>query len=183
MKFRARIWLAPLALLFAAGCGGSGGSNPSTNADFTGRWKVVLGENQSAVFQSSDTNDTEIALSLTQSGTFLSTEPNQDIWAGNTACNVPAGWWFLDGGWENGILSLDAGSGQVSGQTVNLTLTESRGATFAGTGQLKLNGTLKADGSISGTVTDSCIPTSGNPTPGVSWTATKISIFPPTSWP
>lgn len=186
MTFRVPISLALLVLLFAIGCGGGGGGgspNPSPNPNFAGQWKIVLGENQSAVFQSVDANDTAIAISLTQSGTFLSTDPNQEIWAGNTACNVPAGWWYLDGGWNNGILSLDAGSGQVSGQTVNLTLTESRGATFAGTGQLKLNGILHADGSISGTLTDSCILTNGNPTQGVSWAATRISIFPPTSWP
>lgn len=170
--------LAFMALVLLAGCNAA----KQVNANVAGKWKIVLGENQSAAYQTTDTTPTAIAISLKQSDSILFADTTQKIWAGNTACKgVSGSWWSLSGGWNPnpiGIASLD--SGLVSVNSVSLNFTE--GVPGSASGQLKLIGTVQSDGSLSGTLTDSCTMTSGNPT-NSTWTAQRLSSYPPVVWP
>jgi hypothetical protein len=189
-----------ICLLLAAisGCGGSAATppnptptptptpsaspspspTPTPNAQVAGTWKILLSENQSAAFQSinPDTNTTRIEIRLLQSDTILQADNTQLVWYGNVGCGTPGvSFWAFWGGWENRFLSL--ASGQVSGNSVSLVIDENEGANQP-SGQLKLLGTVQADGSISGTVTDTCINATG-----VTFTATQTTAFPPSAWP
>ena len=159
------------------------------NVNVAGNWKIVLGENQSAAFQSGDTNDSRIALGIAQAGSTLSATPDQDVWTGNIGCGSlgQQDWWWVNGGWNptptGGYqrISLDPG-GWAVGNNLSFVLTETNGPGTA-TGKLSFTGTVQADGSMAGTLTDSCIQTNSAPTANVAWTATKLANFPPTSWP
>ena len=186
--------------LCLVGCGGSNSGTPvnsSGNSVVSGTWKLTLNENQAQIVatkhnpaQTVDANPTAIAISLTQSDAFLSLAPSTTIYDGNVGCDNNNNWWNLTltsgpGNWEYGTYSFDFVSGQVSGKTVNLVLNERMGAndTSSAHGPLTFQGTVQTDGSISGTVADSCILTqSGQPT-SVSFKATRISTFPPIAWP
>jgi hypothetical protein len=189
------------ALVFPGlGCGsGTKTTSTTTSSSFAqvqGAWKIVLSENQVAIVvaQTSpstqvDPNPTAIAISLVQSNGILST--SSTVYSGNTGCKTHSGWWSntgpYEGTWEYRTFSFAFESGLVSGNTITLTLAEaesfSAGQPVAPNGQLKLLGTVQSDGSIKGTLTDSCIlDSSGNPT-NQTFTATTISAFPPTSWP
>jgi hypothetical protein len=179
---------AAALILFAItlGCG-SGSSNNGkgpSNANIAGNWKIVLAENQAAIFPTTaDNNDTRIAIVFTQSGSILATDPNQEIWAGNVACEGPGGgFWSAWGGWVSQDFSLESGA-QVSGQAVSFTLRESQLGVTSSTGELTFTGAVQVDGSIAGTVTDSCVLTNGNPTANVNWSASTMTTFPPTLWP
>jgi hypothetical protein len=183
-----------LLLLALLGCGGSTSSPSPTptptplssptptptpqNAQVAGTWKILLSENQSAGFQSinPDTNSTRIEMKLLQSDAILQADSTQLIWYGNVGCGSAAtGTWAFWGGWDNRFLSLT--SGQVSGNSVSLVITESEGANQP-SGQLKLTGTLQPDGSIAGSVIDTCINATS-----VTFTATQTTAFPPSAWP
>ena len=174
-----------LLLLAMSGCGGNTSMSPGPsptptpqNAQVAGTWEILLSENQSAAFQSvnPDTNTTRIEMKLVQSDTILQTDNTQVLWYGNVGCGTPGGqFWAFWGGWENRFLSLT--SGQVAGNSVSLVIDETEFANQP-SGQLKLIGTVQPDGSISGTVADTCINATG-----VTFTATKIAAFPPSNWP
>jgi hypothetical protein len=178
--------------IFSTSCGGnsSNGGNVSHDANVAGNWKIVLGENQSAAFQNGgDTNDSRIAIGFNQSGPALLPLSNQDVWTGNIGCGSvgQSGWWWINGAWNptptggSQRISLDSG-GVVTANTVAFVFTETGGPTTA-TGKLTFTGTVHADGSMSGTLIDGCILTNGVPTSNITWNATRMASFPPTSWP
>lgn len=186
------------SLSLVAGCGSSNttqSNNSSSLAQVQGDWKIVLSENQAEVIgvrhsvsMPIDSNPTQIAISLQQSNGILDTA--KPVYAGNTGCEARDGdWWYLTGpynnGWEYGTYAFDFDSGLVSGNTVTISLKEGR-SFHAGQppdGQIKLLGTFQANGSIKGTVTDGCVlDGNGNPT-SQTFTATRMSTFPPVVWP
>ena len=184
--------------LLSVGCGGgsSGGGSTSRLAQVQGNWKIVLSENQAAIIAAKhsvsspiDPNPTEIAISLNQSNAIVTT--SETLYTGNTGCDLNGSWWYATGpynsGWEYGTYSFAFDSGLVSGNTVTLTLIEAAsfqgGQPTAPNGQLKLLGTVQADGSIKGTLTDGCVLDSNGNMSNQTFTATHISTFPPTTWP
>jgi len=188
------------ALLFSAlGCGSGSGTtgNPLSGlVQVQGAWKIVLSEDQAAIVTAQaptpvlvDPNPTAIAISLVQSNGILST--SSTVYSGNAGCKTNSGWWYstgpYEGGWGYRTFSFAFDSGLVSGNTITLTLAEAvsftGGQPDAPNGQLKLLGTVQGDGSIKGTLTDSCILDSGGNPTNQTFTATKIATFPPTSWP
>ena len=190
------LFLCIVLILVLLGCGGSSSSNSTTspaNANLAGTWKVVLNENQAAMVVATedlnsqiDSNNTEIELSLTQSGAFLSLASGTNIYSGNAGCAKGANWWwYSSGGWNFQTYSFRFTSGQVSATSVNLVFEEAMSETqeTQEEGALTLEGTVNADGSISGTATDNCVLTSGGLPTTVTFLANKITTFPPSSWP
>ncbi len=182
--------LIVLISILLAGCGGgagnTSGNKTAQNIDLTGKWKIVLNENQSAPYQTSspDSNNTRIAVSLIQSGTTVQADTNQQIYGGNLACNI-AGFntWAVWGSWQTNRISFS--SGQVINDVVTIVVQEGNRNLDSNqaVGSLTFTGTVQPDGTLSGTLTDGCTLTNGSPTTNIQWNATKLSAFPPTTWP
>jgi hypothetical protein len=195
MKIRTLVLLLLPGLTI--GCGGGKTNTPAPNfANVAGSWKIVLSENQASIVAAAkspsasiDPNPTEIAVVLTQSSGILSS--SSGIYLGNTGCDTSSSWWYntgpYNGAWDSVTYGFNFGSGQVSENTVTLTLAEAMsfqgGQPVGSSGTLTLLGTVQSDGTISGTLTDSCVlDATGKPT-NQTFAAAKIVTFPPTVWP
>jgi len=166
------------------GCGGSGSSKAFTSTPATpnlnGIWNIQLSENQAQLIINSlnypppapvSPGITKIDIELVQSGGVLSALTS--IPAMNVGCLLGtsgAAWW-QSGGWITTLTIFTFNTGTLVGQNVNISLAE-KGQATQSSGTLVFTGTVQSDGSLAGSVTDSCTKSSAT------WTATQISALP-----
>ena len=180
-----RSWL-PIALVAFTGsflgCGGSGSGTAAVpkTPNLNGIWNIQLSENQAQLIINTlnypspapvSTGVTQIDIDLVQSGGVLSAQTS--IPAMNVGCrsgNSGQAWW-QSGAWITTLTVFTFETGTLVDQTLNISLTETGQATQSG-GTLVFTGAVQPDGSLAGSVTDSCTGTSAT------WTATRISALP-----
>jgi hypothetical protein len=161
-------------MLSLTGCGGGGSGTETPN--LSGMWNIQLSENQAQLIINTlnypapapvSTGLTQIDIDLVQSGGVLSAQPT--IPAMNVGCRQ-GGWWD-SGEWITTWTVFTFNAGTFVGQTLNISLAETGHATSQ-SGTLVFTGTVQSDGSLAGSVTDSCTGSSAT------WTATKITALP-----
>ena len=179
-----RILSALAIALCAVSCGGGGSSNggSSTSAsDLTGVWIIQLSENQ-AQLTVNDLNypppaptisagSTQVGISLVQSGGVLSAQPSLPAW--NPGCFENGNPWWFTGGWQPQLFTFS--SGTIVNGNINISFAESNTGSSQAHGTIVLTGSLQSDGSLAGTLTDSCI---ANPASTGTWSAKRTASLP-----
>jgi len=179
-------WIFPITMqlvflvafvLSLAGCGGGGSSTtPSTpkTPNLNGAWNIQLSENQAEIIIQTlnypapapvSTGQTEIDINLVQSGGVLSAQSN--IPAMNIGCRQGGASEWQSGGWL--FQNFTFSTGTLVNEALNISLAENVNKID---GTLVFTGTIQPDGSLAGTVADSC---TGNQ---ATWAATRILALP-----
>ena len=173
--------LAALAPSLAGCGGGSGTAAAPATPNLNGMWNIQLSENQAEIIIQTlnypapapvSTGQTEVDIDFVQSGGILSAQSS--IPAMNIGClqggitGTGTAWW-QSGAWVSQYFKFNTGT-LVNG-TLNISLAENGLATQSD-GTLVFNGTVQADGSLAGSVTDNCTGKQAT------WTATQISALP-----
>ena len=166
-----KITLTLILVTLLVGCSAVKQAAQPTPVDLTGDWQITLSESQPAAFGVTGDNPTVIALSLTQTGSVLT---STEAWVHNPACGNLKGTWFevsdVPNGWE--IKDLSNFTGIQTAQALSFTILESAGG-VPPSGTLAFTGNVNTDGTLSGVVNDAC--TGQN---AVTFTAARLSTFP-----
>lgn len=169
-------------LFLSLGCGGGKvGSNIPPPTNISGVWDITLSEAQSSAVggpSPAPDGNTQIEIRLNQATIGNSVVSSTGgVYGDDIGCNADrignASWW-AGGGWSPELAFL---SGSVVNNVITFNLLESLGG-FGGdpSGHLLFTGTVNADGTMSGLVSDGCVIVNG-PTPAT-WTAKKVPALP-----
>ena len=158
-------------------------SNPPSNAvGISGTWSFKLSYDQAAALGANVAAGTvtKITVPLTQdvAGSTSTLSSSSAIVGSDLGCKAPTSSWIAVGAGTRADFTITSGTLQSS--AVNLTLHEFSSATLPpgvtlAEGNMTFMGTLNPDGTMSGSMMDTCVLDASNNAKQGTWTATKIS--------